>query len=214
MARHDDITLRTPEQVTAASSKVSESDIRGWFASVKEYLVSEGISDALEDPRRIFNGDETSFFLHPTTKAVLATPGNKHVYEVQHADGHVNVTVMFSFGADGSVVPPDVILPVQRIRPDVLQQFPGEWGIGKSPNGWMNVENLMLYIRKIFYPFLLKKKVKFPVLYFVDGHSSHMAVEVADLRSDLGIVLVALYPNTTRITQPADVAIFKPLKNA
>lgn len=72
----------------------------------------------------------------------------------------------------------------------------------------------MLYIRKIFYPFLLKKKIKFPVLYFVDGHSSHTAVEVADLCSDLGIVLVALYPNTTRITQPADVAIFKPLKNA
>lgn len=214
MARHDDITLRTPEQVTAASSKVSEADIRGWFIKVKEYLLSEGLSDALSDARRIYNGDETSFFLHPTTKAVLATPGNKNVYEVQHADGHTNVTVMFSFGADGSIVPPDVVLPVQRLRPEILQQFPGDWGVGKSPNEWMNVQNFMLYIKKIFYPFLLKKNVEFPVLYFIDGHSSHTAIEVADLCMDLGIILVALYPNTTRITQPADVAIFKPLKNA
>ncbi|XP_055642685.1 uncharacterized protein LOC129779303 [Toxorhynchites rutilus septentrionalis] len=51
-------------------------------------------------------------------------------------------------------------------------------------------------------------------IYFIDGHSSHTAVEVADLCLDLGIILLALYPNTTRITQPADVAIFKPLKSA
>ncbi|XP_055527875.1 uncharacterized protein LOC129720420 [Wyeomyia smithii] len=41
-----------------------------------------------------------------------------------------------------------------------------------------------------------------------------MAADVADSCYELGIVLVVLYPNTTRITQPADVAIFKPLKNA
>lgn len=214
LVRHDDITLRTPEQVTAASAKVSEGDLRGWFTSVENFFISAQLMRAINDPQRVFNGDETSFFLHPITKAVLATPGNKNVYEIQHADGHTNVTVMFTFGADGSMVPPDVVLPVQRIRPEILQQFPGDWGVGKSPNGWMNVENFMLYIRQIFYPFLLKKNVEFPVIYFVDGHSSHTAIEVADLCMDLGIILVALYPNTTRITQPADVAIFKPLKSA
>lgn len=82
-----------------------------------------------------YNGDETSFFLHPKTKAVLATPANRDVYEVEHADGHRNVIVMFTFGADGTVVSPDVVLPLQRIKSEILQQFPREWDVGKSPNG-------------------------------------------------------------------------------
>lgn len=206
--------MRTPEAVSAASAKVSESDIRGWFAQVTSYLEERGLLEILQDGSRVYNGDETSFFLHPKTKAVLAARGSHNVYEVEHASSHTNITVMFSFGADGSIVPPNIILPMQRIRADLLRTFPPDWGIGKSAKGWMDASNFELYVRKVFYPFLLKKGVTFPVIYFVDGHSSHMAADVADLCLDLGIILIVLYPNTTRITQPADVAIFKPLKNA
>lgn len=214
LRRHNEITFRTPESVSSASAKVTEADIRGWFAKLTSYLEEEELMAATLDPSRVYNGDETSFFLHPKTKAVLASRGSKNVYECEHADGHKNITTMFTFGADGSVVPPCVILPMQRIPTDILRLFPKDWGIGKSLKGWMDAINFMLYIRNVFYPFLLKKKVKFPVLFFVDGHSSHMAAEVAELCLDLGIILIALYPNTTRITQPADVAIFKPLKSA
>lgn len=214
LRRHPEITFRTPEAVTSASAKVSEGDIRRYFADLGSYLEHNNLMTAALDPRRMFNGDETSFFLHPLTKAVLALRGSRNVYEVEHADSHKNITVMFSFGANGSVVPPGVVLPMQRLSAEVLRNFPGDWGIGKSPKGWMDTTNFMLYIRNVFYPHLLKNKVELPVLYFVDGHSSHTAAEVAELCLDLGIVLIALYPNTTRITQPADVAIFGPLKKA
>lgn len=193
---------------------MSESDIRGWFAQVASYLEERNLQRILQDPSRVYNGDETSFFLHPKTKAVLAARGSRNVYEVEHASSHMNITVMFSFAADGSVVPPDVILPMKRIRTDLLRSFPADWGIGKSAKGWMDALNFALYIQQVFHPFLVKKGVTFPVIYFVDGHASHMAADVADLCLDLGIILIVLYPNTTRITQPADVAIFKPLKNA
>lgn len=214
LQRNPSITLRTPEAVSAASSKVSEADIRGWFTRITDYFEEQGLSQILGDPSRIYNGDETSFFLHPKTKAVLASVGNRNVYETEHADSHTNITVMFSFGADGSLVPPDVILPLKRIQPDTLRAFPKDWGIGKSDKGWMDVTNFMLYVRNIFYPFLVRKGVTMPIVYFVDGHSSHTGAEVADLCLNLNIILVALYPNTTRITQPADVSVFKPLKNA
>lgn len=214
LRRHSEITLRTPETVSSASAKVSEADIRGWFANLISYLEDNNLMEAALDPTRIYNGDETSFFLHPKTSAVFARRGSKNVYECEHADGHKNITVMFTFGADGDVVDPCVMLPMQRIPADLLRKFPATWGVGKSEKGWMDTPGFKLFIQKLFYPHLLKKKVKFPVLFFVDGHSSHTAAEVAELCLDLGIVLIALYPNTTRITQPADVAIFKPLKTA
>ncbi|XP_021704541.1 uncharacterized protein LOC110677708 [Aedes aegypti] len=77
----------------------------------------------------------------------------------------------------------------------------------------MTTHNFGQYIKKVFHPFLLREGVKLPMILFVDGHSSHVGVEVADLCQQLGVILVALYPNTTRITQPADVSIFKPLKD-
>ncbi|XP_041787178.1 uncharacterized protein LOC121602480 [Anopheles merus] len=214
LRRHREIAIRTPETVSSASAKVCEADIRGWFANLTSYLEENNLIEATLDPTRIYNGDETSFFLHPQTKAVFANRGSKNVYECEHADSHKNITVMFTFGADADIIDPCVMLPMKRIPADILREFPANWGVGKSEKGWMDTPGFMLYIRELFYPHLLKKKVKFPVLLFVDGQSSHTAAEVAELCLKLGIVLIALYPNTTRITQPADVAIFKPLKSA
>ncbi|XP_062540250.1 uncharacterized protein LOC134208226 isoform X2 [Armigeres subalbatus] len=202
-----------PEEVTSASARVSEKDIRNWFKEVYQWLDRHGMSDILIDSSRVFNGDETSFYLHPKTKEVIAQRGSKNVYEVEQACSKQNVTVMFSFSASGLVVNPLVILPGQRIRKEIAQGFPSEWGLGQSERGWMTSHNFGEYMKKVFHPFLLQKGIKLPIILFVDGHSSHVGIEVADLCQQLGVILIALYPNTTRITQPADVSIFKPLKD-
>lgn len=214
MRRNPEITLRKPEPLTTASSRVSEEDIRGWFAMIEEWLTKNELFDILDDPTRIYNGDETSFYLHPKTKEVIARTGSRNVYEVEQAPGKQNVTVMFSFSAAGIIVTPQIILPGKRMRKEVAESFPSEWAIGLSERGWMDVDNFRHYIRKVFHPFLVQQSIKFPVIFFVDGHSSHKAMEVADVCQELDIILVSLYPNTTHITQPADVAIFKPLKDA
>ncbi|XP_062710070.1 uncharacterized protein LOC134288646 [Aedes albopictus] len=170
LRRHREITFRTPESVSSASAKVKESDIRGWFATITSYMEENDLMAAALDPTRVYNGDETSFFLHPKTKAVLACRGSQNVFEVEHADSHKNITVMFTFGADGSAVEPGVVLPMQRLSAELLRMFPGDWGIGKSSKGWMDTTNFMLYIQNVFLKHLQKRKVKLPVLYFVDGH--------------------------------------------
>lgn len=76
LRRHPTIAIRTPESVTDASSKVAEKDIRGWFEQIKFYLIDKNFSDILDDPKRIFNGDETNFMICPKTRKVLAPKGN------------------------------------------------------------------------------------------------------------------------------------------
>lgn len=214
LGRHNQLCIRKPENVTMASATVSEPDIRSWFQKIMQYLRANGLEDVLTDPRRILNGDETGFPFDPVTKAVLASKGNRNVYLVQQADPKKNVTVLFTFDADGYMFPPDTILPYKRLPKQLIMNFDSDWGIGKSDKGWMDSENFVAYIQNVLHPSLVRRNVPFPVIYFVDGHSSHTGYEVAELCASLGIILIALYPNATHIMQPADVAIFKPLKTA
>lgn len=213
LRRHPDISLRTPEGITAASSNISESDIRQWFVQIELYLKEKGYYEILEDPTRVYNGDETCFFLSPKSKKVLAAKGSKNVYQIEHHP-KVNLTVMFTFSASGDTTPPMIIYPYKRLPSSVLNSVPDKWGVGTSDTGWMKNENFFEYIGNVFYKHLKEKQIKFPIILFVDGHATHLTYQTSHLCAELGIILVALYPNATRIMQPADVAAFKPLKAA
>jgi len=68
-------------------------------------------------------------------------------------------------------------------------------------------------IANIFYSFVVERGIKFPIILFVDGHKSHLTYQLNELCSNLNIILIALYPDSTRILQPANVAAFRPLKS-
>lgn len=51
-----------------------------------------------------------------------------------------------------------------------------------------------------------------PILLFLDGHSSHFCPEALKLAQQEEIIMLALPPNTTHLTQPLDKGVFGPLK--
>jgi predicted transcriptional regulator len=51
---------RTSEAVTAASLCVSEENTLKWFDDLQEYMRENNL-EVMNDPSRIFNGDETGF---------------------------------------------------------------------------------------------------------------------------------------------------------
>lgn len=63
--------------MTSASGNVSETNIKKWFDDLYQYLTEEKLADILNDPVRVFNGDETGFSLCPKTKSVLGPRGAK-----------------------------------------------------------------------------------------------------------------------------------------
>jgi len=89
-----------------------------------------------------------------------------------------------------------------------LDSIPPNWRVGQPDTGWMKSEIFYEYISNIFYPFVVESGIQFPVILFVDGHKSHLS----KLCLQLNIILIALYPNVTRILQLADVAAFRPIK--
>jgi len=76
----------------------------------------------------------------------------------------------------------------------------------------MTCEVFYEYIANIFHPFLNSQGVIFTVVLFVDGHKSRLAYQLSVLCNKLQIEITALYPNATRILQPVDVAVFRPVK--
>lgn len=77
----------------------------------------------------------------------------------------------------------------------------------------MTAESFFEYISNVFYPWLIEENVTLPVILYVDGHPSHLSMAVSDFCNEKGIILVALFPNSTHILQPLDVAFFHPMKN-
>ena len=210
--RHPELATRTAEFVTKASSNISPNDLKKWFNEIEEYLKEKGYFHILEDPSRVFNGDETNFYLCPKNSKVLAPRGTSNVYEVENVSSKSNLTVMFTFSATGILTPPMVIYPYKRLPNYIIQSVPDGWGIGATETGWMRSETFYEYVSKVLYPFLLKSGTTFPIILFLDGHSTHLTLQLSNLCQKLKIILTCLYPNATRILQPADVAAFRPIK--
>lgn len=84
-----------------------------------------------------------------------------------------NLTVLFTLCANGDVTPPFIIYSYKRLPHSVASSVPDQWEIGTYPKGWMKTELFFEYIVNVFHPHLVKNGGKFPVILFVDGHSTH-----------------------------------------
>ncbi|KAJ8888726.1 hypothetical protein PR048_008218 [Dryococelus australis] len=95
---------------------------------------------------------------------------------------------------------PQIIYPYKRILAEIVHGL----------NRWTTGQKFYSYVCNTFLP-LLKKNIKFPILYLIDGHRSHFAYNVSKFCVDNEILLFALLPNATHILQPADVSsVMKP----
>lgn len=116
--------------------------------------------------------------------------------------------------ADGSYGDPFLIYPYTRVPEDVKNKMSALQNIDYNYNasGWMTEENFRYYLEFVFVKSMKQKGVQFPVILFMDNHTSHVSMEVSRLANSLGVILIALYPNSTHISQPLDCAVFRGLK--
>lgn len=209
LRRHPDIAGRVVQNLTSVQASLDENFLQNWFREVKTYLLEKQLIDI--SPSRIFNGDENTFELCPQAQPVLGTKGTKAVYNSNDED---NITTLFMVNAAGDMVPPMIIYPYQHIPYNISEDNPKSWFISGSQKGWMTAINFYEYVVNCFYPWLLEKKIEFPVILYVDSHSSHLTLQLVNFCQTNNIELVALYPNATHILQPLNVAVFHPVKTA
>ncbi|KAI8127236.1 Tigger transposable element-derived protein 1 [Lucilia cuprina] len=208
LKRHPSLSLREAEGISKGRAVITEEYIKKWFNELKTFLTEQNALDVLDDPSRIFNGDETSFSLCP--KPEKSWPQKDT--EMCTGNEKETITVLLVFSANGQTVVPMVVFPYVRPPKDVVNSLPKNWFLGKSETGWMISEAFFEYIANGVHSWLNEHKVQRLVLLFVDGHKSHMTLELSKFCEENGIILYAHPPNTTHIMQTADVSVFKPLR--
>ncbi|TGZ49103.1 Uncharacterized protein DBV15_12488, partial [Temnothorax longispinosus] len=95
--RNPEVSSRVAQNLNMNRALVSEEALNSWFCEVKEYLKKLDLLDI--DPSRVFNLDESAFFLVPKGDSVLARRGSKSVYKVVHGDEKESITVLFTVNA-------------------------------------------------------------------------------------------------------------------
>ncbi|CAG4957072.1 unnamed protein product [Parnassius apollo] len=137
LRRHPEVTKRNAEIISKARAAVTEEAIRNWFTELNKFLEEENALDIKDDPTRIFNSDETGVMTCLKTGLILGPKNYKNTYEIASGKEKESITVLCTFSADGTDVPPFVLYPYKRMPPAVIQNFPDTWYIGRSDSGWM-----------------------------------------------------------------------------
>ncbi|GAB0092623.1 HTH psq-type domain-containing protein [Sergentomyia squamirostris] len=210
MKRHPELSRRTPENYSVRRANVSRAKVMNWFKNVKEYLDETNLLNL--PAHRVFNCDESGFLLAPKGDKVIVRRGKKVVANVVTAEEKECVTALLTISATGNLAPPMIVHTIKRFTRDLADSNVEGWVLGKSDSGWMTSVLFYEYIANTFYNWLLEQKIEFPVILYLDGHSSHITLELSKFCKAKGIELIRLYPNATHLMQPLDTAFFGPLK--
>lgn len=212
MKRHPEISTRTPQKLGKERAVISWQKIKWWFEDFAKYLTEnyeEGIN-ILKDASRIYNADESGFPQDPKSGKILAAKGSKNVYSTCSADKS-QITVLACMSATAHYLPPMLVFPGERFRFNPLEGFT-EAVLGRTKTGWMDSELFYTWVRDHFITAIKDRKVKLPVILLVDGHTSHISLETAQLCKSENVILYCLLEHASHILQPCDVTLFGPLK--
>ena len=220
MKRHPDLLGRLPEQLGSQLKHATETVITEWFDNLQEFLQSEhdiNVSTFLTpaNGNRIFNLDESAFPLIESINnlKIITSKTTKNTYRAA-PDSRWQITVLTSTDALGKFNNPYVIFPGSVPEYTLDKSREGQFDFDSSDNGWMNSDLFYKWLTSVFYPSVLNRGVKFPIILFVDGQVSHVDMDVTDFCREKDIILFCFPAHSNEILQPLDMSIFGPLKDS
>ena len=216
-AARNRLSLRKTSQISKGRAIISPADIKLWFKDISSFLDTRpDLLAALQDPRRVFNQDETACELGVGSQWVLAGKNTKQVFGVTSSTRE-HVTMSFTVNAAGEMVPPRAVFAglrdMARIR---LKDLPkdgrtGQWCFSYSENGWVKADTFLDIIDDLA-KYIREHNIPTPVIAFFDGASCHISLAMAKACQKHGIQPLLLRPNTTHLTQALDLTFFSSLK--
>ena len=205
--RHPQLSLRQSDPLDRNRAEALNSSIVNEYYDLLHTVLTD--NNILNNARQILNCDETFVPLDYSREKVVTTKGAKNVYR-QYQGTSEHITMLCCASAAGFPLPPLIIF--SKCFPGGQYRFdgPDDALYAKSESGWIDTELFITWFKKIFLKFAVPQR---PLLLLIDGHKSHMGLELVDLCRENNVILFCLPPHTTHALQPLDVSVFKSLKD-
>jgi hypothetical protein len=146
---------------------------------------------------------------------VLAKVGSRNVHQVV-PDEREWLTVLTCINAAGESIPNFYIFRGKRFRRNYIQFCEQGATMAMSSKAWMTTCLFSAWIDHFIQALQnhTSVSVSSPHLLILDGHSSHVTIEVVKRAHAMGLHLLTLPSHCSHAMQPLDVAVFKPFKGA
>ncbi len=205
--RHPKLTIRSPQPLSYCRAiSANMETINDFFGKLGAIY---GRLNLISKPMQVYNCDKTGISVVHKPGKVVAELGRRHVYALTSAERGKTHTVLSCVSASGYTMPPMMVYPRKKAVPEQCKAGALPCTLfASSSSGWINTDLFLQW----FSFFLSSIPPARPVLLVMDGHGSHMSIELIELARANDVHLLCLPSHTTHILQPLDVGVFKSFK--
>jgi hypothetical protein len=208
--RHPKLTLRVSQALeTARARGLCRDNVRSFYENLQTLYSMHKYT-----PDRIWNCDESGAQAGKNGGGVvIARTGARRVHSVV-PDQREWLSVLVCINAAGKTIPSFYIFRGKRFGKNYIERCEAGATMAMQPRAWMT-SYLFGPCMSRFIELLRSSDSISPVhrhLLILDGHISHVSVEVVQEARRAGLDLLTLPSYTSHALQPLDVSIFKPFK--
>ena len=205
MKRHADFTKRLVSNIKRAQAAVDRETLQGYIEHLEKEL--EGVP-----PSNIWNYDETCLVNDPGRVKCIVKRGTGYPERViNHTKA--GVSIMFCGNAEGEGLPPSCVYKSTAVIMNTwIRGAPEGTKFNRSVSGWFDEGIFECFFNDMLLP-RMKNQDGTKVM-IGDNLLSHISELVIRSCQKHNIRFICLPSNSTHMTQPLDVAYFKPLKVA
>jgi len=224
--RHPSLSARVPQNFPKNRAEaLNRSVIESFYKVVNEKYNELELHDK---PTHVFNADETGFsgdlgrqysvkkvnlFISIKiliSQLIIPKLGTKHPCLLVGNLTKTSYTVNYCCNAAGQYLPPFVIYKNKTIYPSWTEDGPPGTKYTVSPSGWMESCQFIEWFKGIFLE--ATANLVGPKLLYLDGHGSHVSLELIDLAIANNVTLLCLPAHSSAHFQPLDVAVYSEVK--
>ena len=170
--------------------------VQTWFGKLGAIY---GRLNLISKSMQIYNCDETGVSVVHKPGKVVAEMGRHKVYAVTSAEKGKTHTILTCASASGHVLPPMMVFPHKQTPPAKFREGAvAQTLFANSANGWINSDLFLQW----FEFFLANIPPTRPMLLIMDGHGSHISIELIELARSKDIYLCVCRPTQHMSSNP------------
>lgn len=205
LKRHRNVlSLRLSENIKRSRAAVSHTTINEYFDNLELTLANV-------PPKNVINYDETNMTDDPGQEVVVVRRGTKHPERVVDTSKS-STSVMFAITGNGDLLPPYVVYKAMHTHDNWVNNGPPGTKYNNSKSGWFDSFLFEDWFNKIALEYF--RRLPGEKALIGDNLASHITLNVIQACERHNIKFILLPANSTHLTQPLDVAYFRPLKMA